>query len=58
MLDAMYALTQQQVDQLFRKRGYTGANYRSTVFPGAAHTEDAWAARLGQPMTFLLPPRR
>ena len=54
----MYAPTQQQVDRLFRKRGYTGADYRSTVFPGAAHTEDAWAARLDQPMTFLLPPRR
>lgn len=43
---------------LFRKRGYTGMDYRSAVFPGAAHTEDAWAARLDRPMTFLLPPRR
>ncbi|HEU4670057.1 MAG TPA: alpha/beta hydrolase-fold protein [Dyella sp.] len=56
-LDAMYAPTQQRVDRLFRARGYTDANFRSEVFPGAAHTEDAWAARLEQPMTFLLPPR-
>ena len=57
-LDAMYAPTQQRVDRLFRARGYTNADFRSAVSPGAAHTEDAWAARLDQPMTFLLPPRR
>lgn len=45
------------LDRLFRKLGYTGVDYRSAVFPGAAHTEGAWAARLDQPMTFLLPPR-
>lgn len=56
-LDAMYAPIQQRVDRLFRARGYTPADFRSEVFPGAAHTEDAWAARLDQPMQFLLPPR-
>ncbi|MEW5837197.1 MAG: alpha/beta hydrolase-fold protein [Pseudomonadota bacterium] len=56
-LDAMYAPTQQRVDRLFRARGYTQANFRSGVFPSAAHTEDAWAARLARPMQFLLPPR-
>jgi enterochelin esterase-like enzyme len=55
-LDAMYAPTQQRVDRLFRARGYTAADFRSAVIPGAAHTEDAWAARLAQPMQFLLPP--
>ena len=56
-LDAMYARTQERVDRLFRARGYTVRNFRSQVFPGAAHTEDAWAARLDEPMRFLLPPR-
>lgn len=56
-LDALYAPTQQRVDRLFRARGYTAANFRSKVFPGAAHTEDAWAARLDEPIRFLLPPR-
>lgn len=56
-LDAMYAPTQQRVDRLFRARGYSDANFMSKVFPGAAHTEDAWAARVTVPMRFLLPPR-
>ncbi len=57
-LDAMYAPTQQRVNRLFRAHGYGAANFMSKVFPGAAHTENAWAARLAVPMQFLLPPRQ
>ncbi len=55
-LDAMYGPTQRRVDKLFRARGYSGADFRSEVVAGAAHTEAAWAARLDRPMRFLLPP--
>jgi hypothetical protein len=34
-------------------RGYTAANWRTLRFEGAEHSENAWSARLDQPLVFL-----
>ena len=52
-LDALYAEAQGFVDVLFKERGYNEKNYLSQVFPGAAHTEDAWSKRVDVPLVFL-----
>lgn len=57
-LDALYADRQEAVDALLRARGYDDATLQSLTFPGAEHSEQAWAARLDRPLRFLLPPRR
>jgi enterochelin esterase-like enzyme len=53
-LDAIYAPYQPFIDQVFRERGYTDANYISKVYPGTGHNEPAWAERLAEPLVFLL----
>ncbi|MCG2586441.1 alpha/beta hydrolase [Massilia sp. TS11] len=53
-LDALYPPHQDWVDLLVREAGYGAANFRSCRFPGAAHLETAWAARLEEPLRFLL----
>ncbi len=52
-LDALYGESQAFADVLFRENGYTDENYQSRVFPGAAHTEAAWASRVAVPLVFL-----
>jgi hypothetical protein len=39
---------------LLRNKGWDAAHLRSLTFPGAEHNEQAWAARLDQPLRFLL----
>ncbi len=56
-LDAMYPSLQQQADARIRAKGYGGQDWQTRVFPGAEHSEHAWAARLAIPLQFLLPPR-
>jgi enterochelin esterase-like enzyme len=56
-LDAAYPPLQAQVDRLFGDLGFSAPWWRSAFFPGAAHTETAWAERLSIPLTFLLQPR-
>ena len=56
-LDAMYPDLQVQVDEVMRERGYDASNWQTFVDEGAIHSEDAWHARLDQPLTFLLAPR-
>lgn len=51
-LDAWYPPLQQQVDQLMQP--YPANQWQSRFFAGAAHTEQAWAKRLDQPLLFLL----
>lgn len=51
-LDALYPPLQQQVDQQMKR--YPAAQWSSRFFPGADHSEQAWAARLDQPLLFLL----
>ena len=55
-LDQHYARYQKRVDAIVRRRGYrSGVNWISRNFPGHKHNEDSWAARLDQPLRFLLP---
>jgi enterochelin esterase-like enzyme len=53
-LDALYAPAQTMVAELLRDRGWTDANARVRVFNGSGHNERDWAARVDEPLTFLL----
>ena len=53
-LDAQYPKYQDRLDQMFREAGWDEAHYLSKVYPGHAHEEKAWAARLEVPVLFLL----
>lgn len=54
-LDARYGQWDARVDAAMARRGYTpGPSFEHLVFPGAAHDEDAWRARLDAPLRFLL----
>ncbi|MFZ5841723.1 MAG: alpha/beta hydrolase [Pseudomonadota bacterium] len=57
-LDASYAIHQQVVDRLLQQKGYSPLDWQTRAFPGADHSEQAWAARLAEPLQFLLPVRR
>ena len=56
-LDALYPPLQAEVDRIGVARDWAFPAWRSLAFPGAEHSEDAWAARLDGVFTFLLPPR-
>lgn len=53
-LDTLYAYYQFQADAIFRKKGYHSNNFKSLVFEGEDHSEEAWRKRLHIPMSFLL----
>lgn len=53
-LDSNYAPYQTAVDADLRQLGWTDAEFRSRVFQGAAHEENAWAARLPEMWGWLL----
>ena len=53
-LDTLYPPYQDRLDSLLTSRGWTAPEWQTRVFPGAAHTEHDWAARLLVPVTFLL----
>lgn len=54
-LDRLYAPFQQRIDRVVAARGWVrGRDYQSKAFPGAAHNEQSWHARLDQPLVFLL----
>lgn len=53
-LDAHYAPWQRRMDAILCARGWDQSHWTSRVYPGAAHDENAWAARLPEPITFLL----
>ncbi|RYY98610.1 MAG: alpha/beta hydrolase [Chitinophagaceae bacterium] len=53
-LDSFYAPFQPVIDSIAHAKRYTEKNYLSLVFPGADHSERAWAARLEEPLLFLL----
>lgn len=56
-LDARYAPYQQRMDAAMRALGYTeGRDWATHVYPGAAHTEQAWRDRVDVPLRFLLGP--
>ena len=52
-LDAAYPPLQARADAVMADRGYTAANWRTLRFEGAEHSENAWSARLDQPLVFL-----
>jgi len=55
-LDRHYARYQARIDRLFAARGWReGRHVISRNFPGAAHNEQAWRARVDVPLRFLLP---
>ena len=54
-LDAHYARYQEQMSPLLAAKGYReGRDLQVRAFPGATHNEQAWRARLGIPLDFLL----
>ncbi len=56
-LDRHYAAYQARIDRLVAARGWTaGRDWISRNFPGAAHEENSWRARVDIPLAFLLAP--
>lgn len=53
-LDQYYEPFQKKADSIFMRAGYSGHNFKSLIFPGQAHTENAWADRLEIPILFLM----
>lgn len=54
-LDAAYAPYQQAIDTRIAALGWRrGIDWETRVYPGAAHEENAWAARLPEILTWLL----
>ncbi|QMW22159.1 alpha/beta hydrolase [Sandaracinobacteroides saxicola] len=54
-LDAGYAPYQAVIDTLLPTLGWVkGRDFESRAYPGAAHTEAAWAARVQDPLRWLL----
>jgi len=56
-LDAHYPPWQAKVDRIVESRGYAAGDWLSLAFPGAEHSEQAWAERLDRPLRFLFLPR-
>ena len=53
-LDANYAESQEAINQMLKDAGWDDANFMYRFFPGAAHDEASWRARLDIPLRFLL----
>jgi enterochelin esterase-like enzyme len=53
-LDAFYPPFQTKIDAVLRAKGYSAKNWETLYFPGADHSERAWANRLSTPILFLL----
>ncbi|XOV80793.1 MAG: alpha/beta hydrolase [Aestuariibacter sp.] len=53
-LDQYYPPLQAEADKVMRNKGYSEGNWLTKSFPGAAHDENSWKARLHEPLEFLL----
>jgi enterochelin esterase-like enzyme len=53
-LDRLYAPALGLAEDLLYERGYTAADAMVRVFEGTGHNESDWAARVDQPLAFLL----
>ena len=53
-LDAFYGEAQAAINEMLRAEGWDSAHFEYRFFPGHAHCEDDWQARLPIPLTFLL----
>ena len=53
-LDTLYPILQPRVDAIVAAHGYRPQiDWQTRYFPGAEHSEQAWAERLDQPLLFL-----
>ena len=52
-LDAIYEPYQLQINQIFQRNGYQPHQFKCNKYDGAEHTENAWSARLNDPILFL-----
>ncbi len=53
-LDAYYPQYADEVNKVFKEKGFDDSNFQNLKFDGAAHDEISWAKRLDIPLTFLL----
>jgi predicted alpha/beta superfamily hydrolase len=53
-LDASYPKYQDRLDKMFKEAGWDDAHFVSKVYPGHAHEENSWAARLDVPVLYFL----
>ena len=53
-LDAFYGDAQDAINAMLREEGWDEAHFMYRFFPGHAHCEDDWKARLDVPLLFLL----
>lgn len=53
-LDNLYKQHQKNVDVIMKEKGYSNKNWITKEFIGSDHSERSWAARLVEPLTFLL----
>lgn len=53
-LDANYEAAQNAINEMLRQQGWDEAHYMYRFFPGHAHEEKSWRARLDVPLRFLL----
>lgn len=53
-LDANYEHTQEMVNSAYIANGWDENHFKYAFFPGAAHDEESWRARLDIPLLFLL----
>lgn len=53
-LDRWYPPLQREVDAVMRARGWREPDWVTRAYVGADHSEKSWAARLEEPLTFLL----
>ena len=53
-LDEAYAGTQAAINEMIGESGWEDGRFMYKFFPGHAHTENDWRARLDIPVKFLL----
>jgi len=53
-LDALYPPLQEKIDALMSQKGFTNTNWKTIVFSGDDHSEEAWKKRLSIPILFLM----
>jgi len=52
--DAFYGTAQDAINEMLRAEGWDSVHFEYRFFPGHAHCEDDWQARLPLPLLFLL----
>lgn len=51
-LDALYESWQLEVNTIFKEKNWDAFHYRSLIFPGKNHSEEAWSERFHLPLLF------